>query len=68
MALRTNSVKRVRIFFKIDWVSSLRQETEAFRNYVAIQRAHHAKVSFQDEYRDFLRRHNIPFDERYVWD
>ena len=38
------------------------------RRYVADQEEHHKRVSFQDEYRAFLRKHNVPFDERYVWD
>jgi hypothetical protein len=25
-------------------------------------------VTFQDELRQFLRHHDIAFDERYVWD
>ena len=36
--------------------------------YIAGQREHHREVTFQDEFREFLRRHNIEFDERYVWD
>jgi REP element-mobilizing transposase RayT len=44
------------------------EDTEAVKKYIAGQRAHHERVSFQDEYREFLRRHNIAFDERYVWD
>jgi REP element-mobilizing transposase RayT len=38
------------------------------REYVARQREHHHKISFQDEYREFLQRHGVSFDERYVWD
>lgn len=41
---------------------------EGVKTYIAGQRAHHKTVSFQDEYRAFLRRHNVEFDERYVWD
>lgn len=37
------------------------------QKYLANQEAHHAKVSFQDEYRAFLKRHELPCDERYVW-
>jgi REP element-mobilizing transposase RayT len=37
-------------------------------NYIANQREHHRRTTFQDEYREFLRRHEIEFDERYVWD
>lgn len=36
--------------------------------YIANQRAHHAKESFQDEYRRLLALYNVEFDERYVWD
>jgi putative transposase len=40
----------------------------AVREYIAAQREHHRKKSFQDEFRAFLERHRIAFDERYVWD
>ena len=40
----------------------------AVRDYIANQREHHRKKSFQEEYRQFLERHGIAFDERYVWD
>jgi putative transposase len=32
------------------------------------QPEHHKKVSFQEEYRRFLERYNVAYDERYVWD
>jgi REP element-mobilizing transposase RayT len=38
------------------------------RQYIAGQQQHHRKKSFQEEYRAFLERHNVPFDEKYVWD
>jgi REP element-mobilizing transposase RayT len=38
------------------------------RRYIETQEEHHATLTFQDEYRDFLRRYGISFDERYVWD
>jgi REP element-mobilizing transposase RayT len=41
---------------------------EAARTYIANQAQHHAKVSFQDEFRAFLEKHGVAFDERYVWD
>lgn len=41
---------------------------EAVREYIANQREHHRKKTFQEEYRQFLERHHIAFDERYVWD
>jgi putative transposase len=41
---------------------------EEVRQYIRNQREHHKQVSFQDEYRTFLKRYEIEFDERYVWD
>ena len=38
------------------------------KQYIAEQDRHHARRSFQDEYRVFLRGHRLEFDERYVWD
>jgi putative transposase len=43
-------------------------QIETVRNYIAGQEEHHRKVSFQDEFRELLRRYEIEFDERYVWD
>jgi REP element-mobilizing transposase RayT len=36
--------------------------------YLANQEQHHRTMSFQDEFREFLRRYNLEWDERYVWD
>jgi REP element-mobilizing transposase RayT len=41
---------------------------EEVRRYVESQEEHHRTVTFQDEYRAFLRRNGMAFDERYVWD
>ena len=41
---------------------------EQVKRYIANQEAHHRKVSFQDELRELLRRHQQEWDERYVWD
>jgi len=38
------------------------------RRYIVNQEAHHRKVTFQEEFRAFLERHGIEYDERYVWD
>jgi REP element-mobilizing transposase RayT len=43
-------------------------EDERVRAYILGQEAHHRQRSFQDEYRAFLRRHNMEWDERYVWE
>lgn len=36
--------------------------------YIADQEQRHRKTTFQDEYRAFLKRHGVAWDERYVWD
>jgi putative transposase len=43
-------------------------QVEVVRHYIRNQREHHTQQSFQDELRGLLRRHDIEFDERYVWD
>jgi len=37
-------------------------------NYIANQHKHHSRTSFQDEYRAFLKKYGVDYDERYVWD
>jgi putative transposase len=41
---------------------------EAVRDYIARQEEHHAKRSYQDEFRVLLEKHGETWDERYVWD
>ncbi|MEI7767439.1 MAG: transposase, partial [Phycisphaerae bacterium] len=43
-------------------------EASAVIQYIANQSEHHRVVSFQEEYRQFMIRHNLPLDERYAWD
>jgi len=35
--------------------------------YVDNQEEHHRRVTFEEEFVGFLRRHGIEFDERYLW-
>ena len=41
---------------------------ESVIEYVSNQEEHHKRLTFQDEYRAFLKRYHVVFDERYVWD
>ena len=41
---------------------------EQVKQYIASQEEHHRKTTFQDELRTLLRKHEIEFNERYVWD
>ncbi len=43
-------------------------QLDAVLEYVQNQEEHHRSRTFQDEYRDFLRKYGVEFDERYVWD
>ena len=43
-------------------------QVEAVREYVRTQAEHHRHVTFQEEFREFLRRYQVTYDERYVWD
>ena len=43
-------------------------QIERVQDYIARQPEHHRSISFQDELRRLLRRYEIQFDERYVWD
>lgn len=36
--------------------------------YIANQHKHHDKKTFEDEYRTFLNKYKVDYDERYVWD
>jgi putative transposase len=45
-----------------------KSQDEAVNEYIRNQQEHHRVKSFQEEYRELLRRHEIKFDERYLWD
>jgi len=36
--------------------------------YIAKQKDHHKRSSFQDEFRRLLKKHNLPLDEEHLWD
>ncbi len=43
-------------------------EVDTVIAYITNQHVHHTKKNFQDEYRTFLKKYNVEYDERYVWD
>jgi len=51
-----------------DAFSVSQSAVEEVREYIRNQREHHKRVSFQEEFRAFLKRYEIEFEERYVWD
>jgi REP element-mobilizing transposase RayT len=43
-----------------------RSNVEPVRKYIATQAEHHRKRTFDEEYRELLKRHEIDFDERFL--
>ena len=43
-------------------------QIEDVKKYTANQKQHHAKISFEDEFRYFLNKYDVDYDERYIWD
>ena len=41
---------------------------EDVRTYIRNQAEHHRVKTFQDEFRAFLKKYEIEYDEKYVWD
>ena len=41
---------------------------EVVVRYINNQEKHHTKNTFQDEFRGFLKKYEVEYDERYVWD
>ena len=37
-------------------------------NYINNQKKHHRRKTFKEEFIEFLKRHEIEYDERYIWD
>ena len=41
---------------------------DALKRYIANQKQHHRKMTYQDELRKLLAKYRVEYDERYVWD
>lgn len=39
-----------------------------YREHLINQKDHHNNITFQNEYRAILKRYQVEYDERYVWD
>ncbi len=44
------------------------KQMDIVANYIKKQKEHHEKKDFKDEYISFLKKHNVEYDDRYVWD
>ena len=40
----------------------------ALKTYIVNRKEHHRVRTFEEEYREFLAKYNVEYDERYVWD
>lgn len=43
-------------------------QIDVVRSYIQRQHQHHKSKTFQDEFRAFLKKYQVEYDERYVWD
>jgi len=43
-------------------------QVETIYNYILNQEEHHRKKTFQEEYIDFLKKFNLEYDEKYLFD
>lgn len=76
--IKTNSSKWIHETFpdqtKFAWqagygaFSVSRSNVDNVTQYIANQEEHHRRLSFQDEFVEFLKRHEIEFDPRYIWE
>ena len=50
------------------WFSVSASRTAEVKNYIQGQKEHHRKTSFKEEFVAFLERHEIEYDDRYLWE
>ena len=43
-------------------------KVDSVLQYIENQEDHHRTITFQEEFRNFLKKYNVDYDERYVWD
>ena len=42
-------------------------QADRVRRYIRNQEAHHARISFEEEFKALLKSHGIEFEEKYLW-
>lgn len=43
-------------------------ELDIVVSYIENQEEHHQKRTFQEEFLDFLKKYNVEYDDKYIWD
>jgi REP element-mobilizing transposase RayT len=76
--LKTNSSKWVHETFPARWSFAWQTGYAAFGvshsqkqpvlDYIANQEEHHRKLSFKEEFVEFLKKHEMEYDEKYLWE
>ena len=60
--------------FKVSMAGRLRRffgkqvNLDEVKKYIENQEEHHGKMSFQDEVRILLKKHDVEWDEAYIWE
>ena len=63
-----------KLFSKFHWqkgygvFSVSESKVKIVKKYILEQENHHRTFSYKDEFRTFLNKYNIEYDEKYVWD
>jgi putative transposase len=68
--MKTSGPKDANFFWQAGYSAfSVSQSiSEQVRRYIENQAKHRARMSYQDELRQFLKRHQLEFNEQYLWD
>jgi putative transposase len=74
--IKANSSKWVRAKWSSDFAwqtgygvfSVSESNVASVTRYIARQEEHHKKQSFQEEFLAFLKKNNVVYDDRYIWD
>ncbi len=43
-------------------------DVQSVITYISRQKEHHSQRDFKEEFRSFLKKYNVQYDEKYVWD
>ena len=74
MVLQNGCTKHFQILHTLGWQEGYAafsigvSQVKATVNYIQDQKEHHRKKSFQEEYLAILKKNEIDYDERYIWD
>ena len=68
--IKTKSTQYARFHWQNGYgaFSVSQSNAKTVEDYIANQAEHHRCKTFQEEYREFLNKYEVVFDERYVWD